>query len=298
MHLQNNTLLKIREFSSKTLHVGMKTAVAGVKLMVRELRKQKKVLSLASETERARIAIKKKIITPEYLAIYNDEKKGRGIKTKIELLKNEFITYYHGVYRENVENEKDDYYFELQIGRKRTYIDASKEDTSFGRLFNDNHKTPNVHVKPVQVDGLIYPCYFASRNIKPFEELEYNYGGPEESYFWRNNSISEMKRRKVEDENLLQCNKDKSTENEITMGQSFTSNLKNKSIKHIQSVVEAEINCKIPNSSTTNKTQIVEELSREIHSDAVLETCLAAKPNYKAHFGGESSDKTIPGEKS
>ncbi|KAB7497241.1 putative histone-lysine N-methyltransferase set-1, partial [Armadillidium nasatum] len=140
---------------------------------------------LSSETERARIAIINKINAPEYLAIYNDENKGRGIKTKKELLKNEFITYYHGVHRENVENEKDHYYFELQIGRKRTYIDASKEDISFGRLFNDNHKTPNVHVKPVQVDGLMYPCYFASRNIKPFEELEYNYGGPEDSYFWR-----------------------------------------------------------------------------------------------------------------
>ncbi|KAB7493759.1 hypothetical protein Anas_10818, partial [Armadillidium nasatum] len=65
-------------------------------------------------------------------------------------------------------------------------IDASKEDNSFGRLFNDNHETPNVHVKPVQVDGLMYPCYFASRNIKPFEELEYNCGGPEDSYFWKN----------------------------------------------------------------------------------------------------------------
>ncbi|KAB7501893.1 hypothetical protein Anas_13356 [Armadillidium nasatum] len=64
------------------------------------------------------------------------------------------------------------------------FIDASKEDNSFGRLFNDNHETPNVHVKPVQVDGLMYPCYFASRNIKPFEELEYNCGGPEDSYFW------------------------------------------------------------------------------------------------------------------
>ncbi|KAL7630812.1 UNVERIFIED_CONTAM: hypothetical protein RMT77_018976 [Armadillidium vulgare] len=259
--------------------------------MARELRKQKKVLSLSSETERARIAIKKKVIAPVYLEIYNDEKKGRGIKTKKELLENEFITYYHGVHRKNVENEKDDYYFEVQIGRKRTYIDASKEDISFGRLFNDNHKTPNVHVKPVQVDGLMYPCYFASRNIKPFEELEYNYGGPEDSYFWRNNSISKMKRRKVEDENLLQGNRVNSIEDEITMSQSFTSNLKNKSRKPVQSVVDTEINCKIPNSSTTNTTQIVEELSGEIHSDAVLETCLA-------HFGGKSSDKTMPAEKS
>ncbi|KAB7504119.1 hypothetical protein Anas_09094, partial [Armadillidium nasatum] len=106
-----------------------------IRRMARELRKQKKVLSLSSETERARMAIKNEIIAPAYLAIYNDEKKGRGIKTKKELLENEFITYYHGVHRENVENEKDDYYFELQIGRKRTYIDASKEDISFGRLF-------------------------------------------------------------------------------------------------------------------------------------------------------------------
>ena len=77
------------------------------------------------------------------------------------------------------------------------------------------------------------------------------------------------------------------------MSQPFASNLRNKSRKHIQSVVEEEINCKIHNSSKTNKTQIVEKLSGEIHSDAVLETCLAAKPNYKANFGGEFSDKTI-----
>ncbi|KAL7633083.1 UNVERIFIED_CONTAM: hypothetical protein RMT77_016659 [Armadillidium vulgare] len=82
------------------------------------------------------------------------------------------------------------------------------------------------------------------------------------------------------------------------MSQSFASHLKNKSRKHIQSVMEEKINYEIPNSSTTNKTQIVEELSREIHSDGVHETCLAAKPNYKALFGGESSDKTIPAEKS
>ncbi|RXG60703.1 hypothetical protein Avbf_17147 [Armadillidium vulgare] len=82
------------------------------------------------------------------------------------------------------------------------------------------------------------------------------------------------------------------------MSQPFTSNLKNKSRKHIQSVVEEEINCKIHNSSKTNKTQIVEKLSGEIHSDAVLETCLAAKPNYKANFGGEFSDKTISAGKS
>ncbi|KAL7632916.1 UNVERIFIED_CONTAM: hypothetical protein RMT77_016743 [Armadillidium vulgare] len=82
------------------------------------------------------------------------------------------------------------------------------------------------------------------------------------------------------------------------MSQPFASNLRNKSRKHIQSVVEEEINCKIHNSSKTNKTQIVEELSGEIHSDAVLETCLAAKPNYKANFGGEFSDKTISAGKS
>ncbi|KAB7495073.1 hypothetical protein Anas_14673 [Armadillidium nasatum] len=51
--------------------------------MARELRKQNKVLSLSSETERARIAIINKINAPEYLAIYNDENKVLMLLKKI-----------------------------------------------------------------------------------------------------------------------------------------------------------------------------------------------------------------------
>ncbi|XP_021359212.1 uncharacterized protein LOC110454162 [Mizuhopecten yessoensis] len=55
-------------------------------------------------------------------------------------------------------------------------IDSSKEDGSFERLINDNHLTPNLVPKLVEVDGTSYPVFFAKKDIDVGEELTYSYG--------------------------------------------------------------------------------------------------------------------------
>ena len=62
-------------------------------------------------------------------------------------------------------------------------IDASEEDGSFGRLINDDHKTPNLKVKTVQVNGLPHLCLFSIRDVVAGEELTYCYGDAE--WPWR-----------------------------------------------------------------------------------------------------------------
>lgn len=64
-------------------------------------------------------------------------------------------------------------------------IDATKKDGSFGRLINDDHLNPNLKVTAMTVDGHKYPVFFSKRRIEVGEELTYCYGGPDESYPWR-----------------------------------------------------------------------------------------------------------------
>ncbi|KAL7632020.1 UNVERIFIED_CONTAM: hypothetical protein RMT77_017654 [Armadillidium vulgare] len=229
--------------------------------MAMELRKRRNILLSDTQIERAKEAIRKKIIAPEYLTVYSDKTKGRGIKTKKELMRNEFITFYNGVHRENVE-DKDDYYFEVRVGSKRFYIDASKEDGSFGRLFNDNNEAPNVYVKPVTVDGFTYPCYFAKVDIKPEEELEYDYGGRDKDYFWRKHSVSKGKRIKIleDEENQFKGKKIKPVQNEITMSQSFKSRAVHNPTQRTET---SELPCNDPNSSRSNISHIEEPTYEE-----------------------------------
>lgn len=62
-------------------------------------------------------------------------------------------------------------------------IDASREDGSFGRIVNDDHKHPNCEMKKIDVNGKIHLCLFALNDIKEGEEITYGYGG--EDYPWR-----------------------------------------------------------------------------------------------------------------
>ncbi|XP_021344316.1 uncharacterized protein LOC110444248, partial [Mizuhopecten yessoensis] len=99
----------------------------------------------------------------------------------------EYVVYYSGGYIEQ-EPEDDTYTFEIRKGRKHIWyvkklsailfkwalhfqeklkgilvlhrIDSSKEDGSFERLINDNHLTPNLVPKLVEVDGTSYPVFF------------------------------------------------------------------------------------------------------------------------------------------
>lgn len=56
-------------------------------------------------------------------------------------------------------------------------IDASREDDSFGRLVNDEHKHPNCRMKKIEVEGKPHLCLFALKDIKEGEEISYDYGG-------------------------------------------------------------------------------------------------------------------------
>lgn len=62
-------------------------------------------------------------------------------------------------------------------------VDAAKEDDSFGRLVNDELKTPNCKMKLVKADGKPHLCLFAIRDIDQGEEITYDYGGTD--WHWR-----------------------------------------------------------------------------------------------------------------
>lgn len=62
-------------------------------------------------------------------------------------------------------------------------IDASRDDGSFGRLVNDDHRHPNCRMKKIDVNGNPHLCLFALNDIKAGEEITYDYGG--EDYPWR-----------------------------------------------------------------------------------------------------------------
>jgi hypothetical protein len=61
-------------------------------------------------------------------------------------------------------------------------IDATADDGSFGRMVNDDHKSPNLkpHYTQKEVPAIQFE---ALQDIEPLEELTYKYGsGP---YEWR-----------------------------------------------------------------------------------------------------------------
>lgn len=61
-------------------------------------------------------------------------------------------------------------------------IDAT-HDSGYGRFMNDDNKDPSLKVEIIEVEGIIYPIFFARRDIQMNEEITYNYGSG--SYFWR-----------------------------------------------------------------------------------------------------------------
>lgn len=62
-------------------------------------------------------------------------------------------------------------------------MDASQEDGSLGRLVNDNHISPSAKMKILNINGKPHLCLFASRDISPGEEIDYNYG--DSDWPWR-----------------------------------------------------------------------------------------------------------------
>ncbi|XP_056439687.1 uncharacterized protein LOC130376820 isoform X2 [Gadus chalcogrammus] len=75
------------------------------------------------------------------------------------------------------------FYSGIQGRFDKRSIDASKEDGSFGRLVNDDHRHPNARMKRIDIAGSTHLCLFALKDIKDGEEIAHNYGG--EDCPWR-----------------------------------------------------------------------------------------------------------------
>ncbi|XP_047669380.1 uncharacterized protein LOC125141188 isoform X2 [Tachysurus fulvidraco] len=73
--------------------------------------------------------------------------------------------------------------FDFKWKGKTWCIDAAKEDGSFGRLVNDDHKHPNCRMKKIEVDRRPHLCLFALKDIKQGQEITYDYGGTD--WPWR-----------------------------------------------------------------------------------------------------------------
>ncbi|KAL0967026.1 hypothetical protein UPYG_G00303640 [Umbra pygmaea] len=122
---------------------------------------------------------------------YINAVKGRGLFAKGTFCKGDFVVEYRGDLIKDAE---------LQRRRKRYHascavymfdfkcIDASREDGSFGRIVNDDHKHPNCKMKKIDINGKPHLCLFALDDIKEGEEIAYDYGG--EDYPWRTQMTS------------------------------------------------------------------------------------------------------------
>ncbi|KAI3372074.1 hypothetical protein L3Q82_006927 [Scortum barcoo] len=122
----------------------------------------------------------------EGMQIKHIEGKGRGVFAVKGFKKGEFVVEYHGDLLELAEAKRREaeyaqdpqtgcymYYFQYQL---KTYcVDATAETTRLGRLINHS-KTGNCQTKLHAIDGTPHLILVASRDIKPEEELLYDYG--------------------------------------------------------------------------------------------------------------------------
>ncbi|XP_063343175.1 uncharacterized protein LOC134636870 [Pelmatolapia mariae] len=118
--------------------------------------------------------------------------KGRGIFTTVPFQKGDFLLEYRGklITKDECERRHRVYHdslkvfmFEFKFDGKLWCVDASQEDGSLGRLVNDNHISPSAKMKILNINGKPHLCLFASRDISPGEEIDYNYG--DSDWPWR-----------------------------------------------------------------------------------------------------------------
>ncbi|XP_046579208.1 uncharacterized protein LOC124286817 isoform X2 [Haliotis rubra] len=137
----------------------------------------------------AREAIRNTDASPSYLHIeYFGTHKGRGIVAGKYFSHGDFITYYHGKHspeEPDLTNEEHDYLFKLNHYFKSFWIDASEEDGSYGRLFNDDWKNPNARARVIFVDGQAHVAFLARRSIKTGEEIRFDYNHGATHFPWR-----------------------------------------------------------------------------------------------------------------
>ncbi|TKS64906.1 N-lysine methyltransferase KMT5A [Collichthys lucidus] len=112
--------------------------------------------------------------------------KGRGLFAVDLFCKGDFVVEYRGDLIDDVEAERRRkvyhpscaaFFFLFKWRGKAWCIDASREDGSFGRLVNDEHRHPNCRMKKIEVEGKPHLCLFALKDIKDGEEITYDYGG-------------------------------------------------------------------------------------------------------------------------
>ncbi|XP_070401390.1 N-lysine methyltransferase KMT5A-like isoform X1 [Nothobranchius furzeri] len=118
---------------------------------------------------------------------YINEVKGRGIFAKGSFCQGDFVVEYRGDRITEAESERRQklyhpscagfFFFVFKWHGKTCCIDASREDGSFGRLVNDEHRHPNCRMKKVNVNGSPHLCLFALKNIQEGDEITYDYGG-------------------------------------------------------------------------------------------------------------------------
>ncbi|XP_059210359.1 N-lysine methyltransferase KMT5A-A-like [Centropristis striata] len=123
---------------------------------------------------------------------YINSVKGRGVFALGSFCKGDFIVEYRGDLISDAEAQRRreiyhpscfGFLFAFKWRGKTWCIDASREDGSFGRLVNDDHRHPNCRMKRIDVAGSTHLCLFAIKDIKEGEEITYNYGG--EDCPWR-----------------------------------------------------------------------------------------------------------------
>ncbi|XDV19286.1 hypothetical protein PO909_024785 [Leuciscus waleckii] len=118
--------------------------------------------------------------------------KGRGVFTTGAFFRGDFVLEYRGELLSSQESlDRTEHYteaentflFDFQWHGKNWCMDASKEDSSLGRLVNDETRNPTCKMRTVEVSRKPHLCLFAVRDILPGEEITYNYG--DSDWPWR-----------------------------------------------------------------------------------------------------------------
>ncbi|XP_033729274.1 histone-lysine N-methyltransferase set-1-like isoform X2 [Pecten maximus] len=88
------------------------------------------------------------------LHLYIKTSTGKGVYAGKAIEAGEDICRYQGMVQETDPADEDDtYVFEINFKGKKLWVNATKEDDTFGRLINDNHKNPNCRAKVFESDG-------------------------------------------------------------------------------------------------------------------------------------------------
>ncbi|KAK1904859.1 N-lysine methyltransferase KMT5A [Dissostichus eleginoides] len=130
--------------------------------------------------------------TAKLEVMYINSFKGRGVFATSHFQKGDFVVEYRGELVNSEESQRRRRIYHVSCAvfmfdfywQERTWcVDAAQEDSSLGRLVNDDHKHPNCKMKKVVAENKPHLCLFALRDINPGEEITYDYGGTD--WPWR-----------------------------------------------------------------------------------------------------------------